>query len=295
MMDHANPFAQPEALTECNWVMPEKESIMLENGLEDLCLASSRFIVDEDKGIWRVRLLMDAPQVAEIEARLAILRDVHSIDFARPETEAVASRDWVSEVQASFKPIHAGRFYVHGSHIDDVPQVGWIPIRIDAGAAFGTGEHETTTGCLLALDMLGRRRQFHRVLDMGCGSGILAIGAAKLWPCPVEAVDIDVMSVAVAAENMVFNGVQKQVRCMAGNGYAVVDGRFDLIIANILARPLMQMAGDLAAHLEPGGTAVLSGLLTRQERMVLWAHRQYGLVLRERIVRGGWSTLVLGK
>ncbi len=291
-----NPFAQAQELTELSWELPEEQAAWLADGLEDLALASTCVVVDEAQRLWRLKVFADASQLAEIRTRLAILRAAYGVDIAHAAPVPVAARDWVAQVQASFRPIDAGRFFVHGSHIEQRPAPGRIPICIDAGAAFGTGEHETTTGCLLALDGLTRRRRFKRVLDMGCGSGILAIAAARLWPAArVEAVDIDPMSVRVATWNMAVNGVQRAVACRAGDGYRVARGHYDLIIANILARPLMYMAGELAAHLAPGGVAVLSGLLTRQERMVLWAHRCHGLMLRERIIGGGWATLVIGR
>lgn len=288
-----NPFAQPQLLTELTVTLPERQAILLEMGFEDIALAQTRFIEDEDKGIWRMRILYDAAEGEDIPARMQRLRAAFGEDFPEPVSAAVGTRDWVAEVQASFRPIRAGRYFVHGSHIDDTPQVGLIPILMDAGAAFGTGEHETTSGCLLALDALAKSHRFSRVLDMGCGSGILAIAAAKSWSCRADAVDIDEVSVRVARENMALNGVTVPVRCWRSDGFRGVRGQYDLIIANILARPLMDMAGDLKRHLKPGGYVVLSGLLVRQEPMVLWAHRAHGLRLLRRYRRNGWSALVL--
>ncbi len=173
-----------------------------------------------------------------------------------------------------------------------------IGLRIDAATAFGTGEHATTRGCLLALDTLARRGPRHRVLDMGTGTGILAIAAAKTWRRPVLARDIDHEAVRIAGLNAARNGVGALVMARRSDGYltrGIIDRRFDLVFANILARPLMRMAPRLSRALAPGGIAVLSGLLGRQERAVLAAHRAQRLVLRRRIADDGWHTLMMAK
>jgi ribosomal protein L11 methyltransferase len=174
-----------------------------------------------------------------------------------------------------------------------------VPIRLDAGQAFGSGEHDSTRGCLLALDRLAGRRRLKRVLDLGCGAGILAIAAAKCWPARILAADNDPIAIAVARGNAERNGVASRVRCLQSDGYDSVvlrrSGPFDLILANILAEPLCDMARATARHLAPGGTAVLSGLLDRQADAVVAAHRPWGLRLRETIGRAPWVTLVLGR
>jgi ribosomal protein L11 methyltransferase len=210
--------------------------------------------------------------------------------------ERLAPRDWIAENQQGFPPLRIGRFFIHGSHVEPPPRAGVIALRIDAAMAFGTGEHATTRGCLMAMERLARRR-VRRALDMGTGTGILAMAAARLWRCPVLACDIDGGAVQAAGENSAANGVRNRVRLRRSNGYrdaAVRGGRpFDLIVANILARPLKAMAGDLARHLAPDGVAILSGLLARQSAMVLAAHRARGLHLCRRIAVEGWETLVL--
>ncbi len=173
---------------------------------------------------------------------------------------------------------------------------GSIPLEIDAATAFGTGEHPSTRGVLLALDGLARRRRFRRPLDIGTGTGVLAIAAAKRLHRAVLASDIDCAAARVAAHHVGRNGLRGQVRVICAPGYrarAVRRSRYDLILSNILARPLSLMARDLAHALAPGGVAVLSGLLRRQERMVLAAHRMQGLALARRIAIEGWSTLIL--
>lgn len=290
-----NPFAQPEALVEVMFDSTREQAQMIELAFEDLAFSHSRFEVQEDIDEWRTRMLFDTRDKAEVLERIERLGQAFDQAFAPPKISSVGDVDWVSKVQESFKPVRAGRFYVYGSHIHTPPPQGTIPIRMNAGAAFGTGEHETTSGCLIALDELSKRHRFSCPLDMGCGSAILAIGAAKLWRVPVVGVDIDKVSIDVARDNIRLNRVAHLVQAYCGNGYQAkeVQGMYDLIIANILARPLMMMARPLRHHLSDGGMVVLSGLLTRQEPMVLWAHRVQGLKLVKRIHVGQWSTLIL--
>jgi ribosomal protein L11 methyltransferase len=207
--------------------------------------------------------------------------------------------DWLKRNQESFPPMRIGRYFIHGSHIETPVPAGSIGLLIDAATAFGTGEHATTHGCLLALDRLVRQGKRGRILDMGTGTGILAIAAAKSWRVPVLACDIDGNSVKVAAENVGLNQVAGLVMCRQSDGYASravrINAPYDLIFANILARPLASMAPDLARHLAPGGVAILSGLLAGQEPYVAAAHRAQGLAFMGRIQRQGWHTLIFTK
>ena len=290
-----NPFAQPKALVEVLFDSTREQAQMIELAFEDIAFSQSSFEVQEDSDEWRTRMLFDTQDKAEVKLRIERLEQAYGQSFGAPKIQPVGNEDWVSKVQESFKPVRAGRFYVYGSHIQTPPPRGTIPILMNAGAAFGTGEHETTSGCLMALDELSKRHRFSYPLDMGCGSAILAIGAAKLWRVPVVGVDIDKVSVDVARDNIRLNKVGHLVQAYCGNGYQAkeVQGMYDLIIANILARPLMSMAKSLRRHLTDDGMVVLSGLLTRQEPMVLWAHRVQGLKLVKRIHVGEWSTLIL--
>lgn len=251
-------------------------------------------------GVWQVEGFATArPDAASLEAALA-LAWIGRAEVPPPFTvEHVAPRDWLAENQAGFPPLRAGRYFIHGSHHRGVVPAGQIGLCIDAATAFGTGEHATTRGCLLALDALAKRRRPRRILDMGTGTGILAIAAAKTWRRPVLARDIDAEAVRVAARNATLNGVGRLVAVARSDGYRGCGlggaARFDLVFANILARPLIAMAPRLARVLAPGGVAVLSGLLARQEAAVLAAHRAERLALMRRIAVDGWHTLVLAR
>lgn len=208
--------------------------------------------------------------------------------------------DWVAENQASFAPIRAACFHVHDSYHRDAVPAGAIPIMIDAATAFGTGRHATTFGCLEAIARIANRRRraaLAPVLDLGCGTGVLAVAAAKRLHLPVTASDIDPDAVARARENAQQNGVAGLVTVYESRGLdaAVVrrHGPFGLVLANILARPLVALSPAIARATAPGGTVVLSGLLTTQEPQVLAAYRRQGLFLRDRIRRDEWSVLVL--
>jgi ribosomal protein L11 methyltransferase len=211
----------------------------------------------------------------------------------------IPSTDWLHRIAESFPPQPIGRFWIHGSHVGAAPPIGSVPIRLDAGQAFGSGEHESTRGCLLALERIAARRRLKRVLDLGCGAGILAIAAAKCWPARVVAADNDPIAVVVAQDNAARNGVAERVRCLLSDGYGSAAlrraGPFDLILANILADPLCAMARETAGNLARGGAAVLSGLLGRQAGRVLAAHRRFGLRLRDRLDVGPWTTLVMAR
>jgi ribosomal protein L11 methyltransferase len=273
----------------------------------DGALAVSTFEVDEDGADWLVEATWAGePDRARLAARVAVLSRAWSL-AAEPAlvVEPLPALDWVKRCYESFPPLRAGRYFVYGSHFGGAVPSGTVALRIDAATAFGTGEHGSTRGCLLALDGLARvwrgwrRRRLGQVLDLGCGSGILALAAARTWRVPVLAVDLDDESVRVAKVNARINGVGGLVRTGRGDGYRVGaarrHGRCRLILANILARPLARLASGLRRHLAPGGVAVLSGLLARQERLVLAAHRAQGLVLRRRLTVGEWRTLVVAR
>ena len=207
--------------------------------------------------------------------------------------------DWIKLSQEGLPPVRAGRFFVYGAHDAGKVPPAVIALRIEAGMAFGTGHHETTALCLALLSDLAKRRRFARVLDLGCGTGLLAIGAAKLWKRRVIASDIDPNTIAVARENALANGVAPLIRAVTADGLthpAIAKAApFDLIMANILAGPLTRLAPAIARALAPGGMLVLSGLMVWQENLVLSFYRPHGLVLRARRRDGAWSALILHK
>jgi len=249
---------------------------------------------------WIISALHRArPDAGTLGAGLALVAASEGVAEPVLEISPLPAADWLAEAYAGFPARRIGRFYIYGSHIADPPPPDALALKIDAATAFGSGEHATTEGCLTAIGALRRRRpRLARVLDMGTGSGILSIAAAKSWPAAsVIAIDIDAESARVAAANAALNGVGGRVRARQGDGYRAPLARngaaFDLIVANILARPLMRMAPALSRRLAPGGIAILSGLLRRQEPAVLAAHRSAGLTLVGRRPIGEWQTLIL--
>ena len=241
------------------------------------------------------------------EADLALLRSlVPSAAAAEPKLEAVAAADWVTLSQQGLEPIRAGRFFVHTpAHRGHVPP-GSVALEIDAGRAFGTGQHETTTGCLVALDRLKRQgASFADVADLGTGTGLLAFAALRLWPAArAIASDIDPVAIEVAAENAAINRVplgcargRLELAVAAGLDHRRLKARapYDLIVANILAGPLVELAPAIGAALAPGGRLILAGLLDRQAERVAATYRRQGLRLADTVRRGEWPTLVLRK
>ncbi|MBB3898345.1 50S ribosomal protein L11 methyltransferase [Roseococcus suduntuyensis] len=252
---------------------------------------------DEATDTWRIEAVREATADQDaLSAALALAAGLtgHDATLARNPTEA---EGWLARTVEAFpeQPI-ATRFLVRPSHAEQRRVWGRHVLTLDAGLAFGSGEHSSTRGCLTALEAL-RLPPNARVLDLGAGSGILAMGAAKLAHVRVLASDLDPWSVRVAEENAVANGLRGRIRAVLALGWnhREIHARapYDLVFANILARPLCAMAKDLAQHLAPGGRAILAGLLDSQVQMVLAAHRRQGLVLERRISLSPWATLVL--
>ena len=213
--------------------------------------------------------------------------------------ETVAAKDWVAASLEGLVPVPAGRFVVHGSHDRDRVPANKLGIEIEAALAFGTGHHGTTRGCLTLLDLVLRAGPPQRVLDLGTGTGVLAIAAAKALRHTVLATDIDKQSVAVARENARLNGVGNLVQAEWATGFAspvfAAHAPFDLVLANILANPLRALAQPMREHLAPGALVILSGLLQPQAQSVIAAYRARGCVLLRQLVIEGWSSLLLVK
>jgi ribosomal protein L11 methyltransferase len=213
--------------------------------------------------------------------------------------DAVEPNDWVKATLEQLVPVRAGRFMVHGQHDRSKIPPNKLGIEIEAALAFGTGHHGTTRGCLLLLDSVLKAYHPRRVLDLGTGTGVLAIGAAKALQMQVLASDIDPLSIRVAADNARLNGVGNLVRTTRATGFSAPQfgkcGPFDLVLANILANPLRQMATPMARHLAPSALVILSGLLPRQAQGVIAAYRTRGLVLVRHLQIEGWSSLLMRK
>ncbi len=258
-------------------------------------------VLDEPASGWTITALYRSrPDGGAIAAGLALIAAAHGVPEPVLDLAPLPPADWLAEAYAGFPARRIDRYYVHGSHIPP-PKGGLTPLHIDAATAFGSGEHATTEGCLRAIsDLVRRGTRIGRALDMGTGSGILAIAIAKNWrSARVIAIDIDAESARVARENAKLNRVAGQIRAIQGDGYdaplAARGGRFDLIVSNILARPLARMAPSLARRLAPAGVAILSGLLRRQASGVIAAHRAAGLKLAGRRSIGEWQTLIMRK
>jgi ribosomal protein L11 methyltransferase len=265
--------------------------LTLESTLEPFGEAVSSFETDNGKG-WLIEVICGTQPSAKAVA--AVLKPLGPY---RAAVERVPDKDWLAESRRGLPEFKAGPFFFYGSHFKGKVPKNMIGLEIDAGMAFGTGRHETTRGCLLAVARLAKTRKIKNPLDIGTGTGILAFGVARLCKVDVLAGDNDKDAVRVARENAKVNKLSRQVRVLRSDGYrakAIRDGApYDLVTANILANPLIELAPDLSRVLAKNGRAVLSGLLREQEKDVLAAHQAAGLALDFRIRLGDWSVLVL--
>lgn len=291
--------------------LPEHALGALEAALEEQAAAISSTLV-EDGGesdessdcLWRLTAYCaDAAQGRSLVALATEASAALGLVPLEIDSEAVPDEDWAAAYARNATLLFAGRFVVHGDHLHPPP--GRIAIRINAGNAFGSGRHGSTRGCLLALDRIANQRRVTRALDLGTGSGVLAVAIAKSWDgggmgsADVLAADIDPVAVTASRLAAEANGVATRVRARLSDGFAGDEifgsAPYDLIAANILADPLRRMAPAMAEHLAPKGLAILSGLLGRQEEDVVEDYRRAGLRLSDRIRLGDWSTLLLIK
>lgn len=251
--------------------------------------------VDEAADLHELSIYVEEAEADDVARRFAALVP----DAPALAREVLPDTDWVAHVLEGLSPVAAGRFLVHGAHDRAAPANGRIRIEIEAGLAFGTGHHGTTAGCLDMLTRVIAAQKPRRVLDLGTGSGVLAIAVAKLARKPVLATDIDPVATRVARANAKLNEVSGLVDCVTAPGLShpvfAARGPFDLIVANILARPLMRLAPAMARIIAPGGTLVLSGILSAQRRQVVaaYAAQRFRHVLTTE--REGWVTLLLAR
>jgi ribosomal protein L11 methyltransferase len=289
----------PRQLECVSLTVPDDALDVYEAALGGVC-ETVGFFRDHAAGTWRlegIRVLGSKEQ--ELTGALALAAVVTGVTAVA--TRAPAQADgWLERTRAAFPEQLVGRlFAIRGTHLTGPPPSGRVPLILDAGVAFGTGEHNSTRGCLIALEQVIRDRRPRRVLDLGTGSGILAMAAAKTLRRRVMATDIEPWSVRVARDNARLNGVHRQIKSILADGWRTgavrAGGPYNLVFGNILARPLRKMARDLAINLAPGGTAILAGLLRTQARDVLAAHRRQGLVLERMIHLEPWTTIVLRK
>ncbi|MFV1528050.1 MULTISPECIES: 50S ribosomal protein L11 methyltransferase [unclassified Phaeobacter] len=253
------------------------------------------FEVEDGSGLWEVGgYFTETPDEAGL-ALLATMFDAQPFVISElPET------DWVAHVRRELAPVEAGRFFVYGSHDADKLPADRIPLLIEAAMAFGTGHHGTTLGCLKALDkLIDDGFVAGKVADIGCGTAVLAMAAARVWDGQILASDIDQVAVDVAEANLKANDMEGRVQCLEAAGFdapALAEAApYDLIFANILKGPLVALAPDVAGHLRGGGYAILSGLLNEQADEVQGVYAQNGINLVERTEIGDWTTLLLQK
>jgi ribosomal protein L11 methyltransferase len=245
---------------------------------------------DEDKGVWRI----DAFPTSDEEAGRfeAVLAGAGGLKVSR---EVLADADWLAMALSGLPPVRAGRFFIYGMHDRGKTPVNTVNLRIEAGAAFGTGHHGTTVGCLLAFDRLIKARRFPKVLDVGAGTGVLAIAAVKTGADLAVGTDIDRVSVRISRENALVNQAPARFVHASGLSHRLVASHapYDLVFANILARPLISLSQDIKGALKPGGVAILSGLLRTQERAVKAAYLSRGFKVRFVIRRDAWVALAM--
>lgn len=251
------------------------------------------FEMEDGSGLWEVGgYFTEAPDDIEL---LVLAQAFGASPFLVSELPEI---DWVAKVRRDLSPVEAGRFFVYGSHDAEKLPVDRVGLLIEASMAFGTGHHATTVGCLRALDRLDNEgHTATNVVDIGCGTAVLAMAAAKIWQGPVLASDIDAVAVDVAQANVIANDLQDRVLCLEATGFdhprLQQAAPFDLVFANILMGPLIDLAPEIGKVVQPDGHAILSGLLVEQAESVFAAYESAGFVLHNREDIGEWTTLTL--
>lgn len=272
----------------------EKQYELLDHAFEDDAFPLAITEIDEAKAIYEVSLYVDEAEKNSILPRFA---QVLGVDENKIEIEVLPDIDWVSHSLEGLGPVRAGRFFVHGSHDRDKVKPGDLAIEIDAGQAFGTGHHGTTVGCLELIADVMEHEKPQNALDLGTGSGILAIGIALTKPIKILATDIDPIAIKVAKENFALNGVAKTITAITATGLDDEEIKkrapFDLIVANILANPLIELAPQMVPALKKGGSIVLSGILEEQHDRVVKAFETEGAKYIKTLHHEGWVAIHL--
>lgn len=269
----------------------------------------SSFEIIGNGDFWTVEgYFNNEPDNITLSSEIKRTAEIFGIETPNIDIELLDNENWVAKSQVLLKPITAGKFYLHGQHdFENIPD-DKISIHIEAGEAFGTGSHETTSGCLCLLSNLSEKIRPTNVLDLGSGSGVLAIAAAKLWNCKILASDIDPIATKTAKANIIQNDIplfdtenkqEEGILCLTSDGFKnstlVNHAPYDLIIANILAKPLQFLAGDITSNLKDNAYLILSGLLDVQEADVLEAYKTQGWKLYDRHINNEWHSLLLKK
>lgn len=269
--------------------------------LEPLAVSTSRFLEDpesvDQEGDWIVAALFDAdPPRAELSAALAEAASLAGTPAPDFDVEEVGETDWLALNRRQFPPVRAGRFFIHGSHFEGAVPAGLTALCLDAGRAFGSGTHGSTRGSLIAIDRCLASGPFERVLDIGCGSGILALALAASTQARVVASDWDAAAIETLRANAAANGLGERITALLEDGVGPgvrAHAPYGLVAANILAEPLIAMAADLGEVTAAGGILILSGLVAPQEQAVLAAYGEAAFAHRMTLVQGPWSTLVV--
>ncbi len=282
-----------------SFIVPEKHIEIFEHALSTVCPTVGIFEEDETKNLWRLEGIKDTGY-GDNELNSALTLASNLTQFSPTlQKHSTETEGWLAKTYESFPAQEVGkRFIIQGTHLHNIRSPSRIVLTLDAGIAFGSGEHGSTRGCLIALEKISYIKP-DKILDLGCGSGILAMAAAALFHKKVLAIDIDPWSIRATRENAKRNHLNHLIHCEVGNGWLSTairkESPFDLVFANILARPLCKMAKQLSKNLNDGGIVILSGLLKSQRAMVLLAHQKQGLKLKNQIIQDYWATLILSK
>lgn len=289
----------------CLWLIKVRVSgktvRIFENALEPFCTALSTMLVDPDKKdeTWDLKGYTDVVPDKELiqKALVKAAKYATVVPIPKPNYIQIKPKNWLSENLANFPPLKIGYYLICSSHSVQKNTASGIILQLNAGTAFGSGKHPSTAGCLIALSVLARKKYFKRPLDIGCGSGILALAIAKTWHRRVIACDIDKEAIRVTSANAKLNNVKKLISVCSGNlfkAHLVLKHRpYDLVVANILTRPLKAMSKDLTKYLKPGGVVILSGFLQRDSRSIIQKKIIHGLRLIQTININGWVTIIM--